>query len=438
MESNFTPEVFIDFVVMVIVFIAASLTYIEPKVKKIRSLFFIRLGMISFGIFFLLDGLSIVFLSTVMGKISALTLIPISIFFIVGINYIIKESYNSILLIIVGSFGTILTIFSLLPDSVIIEYELGYFTVNWAGYFLIMGDLLTMIPLMVVFYWGLKTYFNSPVLIKREAKIFFIGIILTSPLNFTLYMLSFWNPITVLIADLIGALGALIFSIAILREPKLLYILPFNLYRILVKDRRGSPLFDYDWSQSNINETIFTGFINAVQVMSKEIMDLGGLLDINLEKGLLIVHESGFITVGLISSKSSKLLKESLLKFSADFEKMFESELKQEIRDPKKYEGAYELIEKYFSNFPYGTVTSRKKPLFLAGKYPEAFLEFEDKMKDIFTDEEEYKLIKSEIQKAPFYITPEFISLYDELKEEMNKLSTEEKKQLEEKNNANV
>jgi hypothetical protein len=98
---------------------------------------------------------------------------------------------------------------------------------------------------------------------------------------------------------------------------------------------------------------MFTGFINAIQLMSKEVMNIGGLVDINLERGILILQDSELITVGLIASKSSKLLRDTLVNFSDDFEQQFERQLKQKISDRSQYDPAYLLIDKY-------TFTSKK------------------------------------------------------------------------------
>ena len=164
----------------------------------------------------------------------------------------------------------------------------------------------------------------------------------------------------IVIADSLIVVSILFFIVSILREPKLLYILPFSISRILVKDKEGYPLFDHDWAESDIGEIMFTGFINAVQVMSKEVMNIGGLVDIDLEKGILILRDSESITVGLVASKSSKLLRETLINFTADFEQKFERELKKSIRDMTVYEPAYLLIDKYFSNFPFKIIPSKK------------------------------------------------------------------------------
>jgi len=132
--------------------------------------------------------------------------------------------------------------------------------------------------------------------------------------------LWFYLLFYIIFSDLSIVIGGIIIIFSVLREPKLLYILPFTIHRIVIKDRNGHPLYDHDWSETNISEAIFTGFLNAVQLMSEEVMHIGGLLDINLEEGILILKESKNITVGLVASKSSKLLRGSLIKFTNDFE----------------------------------------------------------------------------------------------------------------------
>ncbi|MCJ7650297.1 MAG: hypothetical protein MUP85_16935, partial [Candidatus Lokiarchaeota archaeon] len=265
-------------------------------------------------------------------------------------------------------------------------------------------------------------WLNAPFLIKKEATFFFSGIIIFCPITSIFYILIYVNGLMLIIADVCLIIGLILFIIATEREPKLLYILPFKIYRIIVKDRQGFPLFDYDWSESKITEKIFTGFINAVQLMSEEVMNIGGLLDINLQKGILIVHESDNLTVGLVSSKSSKLLRDSVVRFTRDFESKFKIQLENSIYDMDKYETASELIEKYFSNFPFHVISSRKQPLLLSSKYMKRVGEFDNKLKEMFPDEKEYENIRNELQKTPIGIFPAFLSLYDDLKDEIDKI----------------
>jgi hypothetical protein len=434
MELNWTPEVFVEIALSILILIALLVIYVVPKTKKIKSLFFFRLSFIFMALFFLLDAISILFLDTIVGWFSFINIFPSTVLLTIAINYILKESYNSIILILIVSYGLLAIFFSLLPDAIVVEYESGRLTVNWHGLFLIFGDIYTIIPLVLFIYWGVKTWINAPFLIKREATLFFIGILIASPLNFLFYLYFSFNPIygiqSHLISDIIGTIGIFIFCLAVVKEPKLVYLLPFKIYRIVVKDRKGYPLFDHDWSRSNISEEIFTGFINAVQVMSEEVMNIGGLLDINLQKGILILHESELITVGLVSSKSSQLLKDSIVNFTSDFEDLFEKQLKEFCIEQEKYELAYLLIDKHFSNFPSRIIPSKRHPILLSGEFVDIPLELENRIKSIVSDKDELNVIKSEILKAPYGLSDEFLSLYDELKEEIKRIEGGESKYL--------
>ncbi|MBA7654174.1 hypothetical protein ES703_62050 [subsurface metagenome] len=157
-------------------------------------------------------------------------------------------------------------------------------------------------------------------------------------------------------------------------------------------------------------------------------MNMGGLLDIQLDDGILILHESENITVGLITSKSSKLLRYSVTNFTCDFENKFEKILKEGNKDMREYESAHELIEKYFSNFPSRIISHKRKPLLLTERLLKLPLTLDTDLKKIFKDEEEFNFIKSEIYRTPESTAAGFISLYKELKNELDDIENEYEK----------
>ena len=432
MILNWNIEVIVNFLVAAVGLIFTITTYYSPQVKKIKSLFYIRLGFTGFWVFMLLDGLAFLFLSEFLGLINGIILFLATIFIIIGVNYTIKESFYSIGLIIAIGLSILLFYVGTQPGAVDIELQSGYLRVRWVGFFSTLAMTLTGVALYYLFYWGIKTYKHAPFLIKKEASIFFIGILIVSPLSLFFYYLYVFEPLFILASGFTMLVGAIIITLTIIWEPKLLYILPFTIYRIVVKDRDGHPLYDHDWSESNISESIFTGFLNAVQLMSEEVMHIGGLLDIHLEDGILILKESERITVGLVSSKSSKLLRDSVIKFTEDFGKKFDRELKRSETEMSHYEEAFELIEKYFSNFPYKIIKSKTEPLLLKGKYLKIPLELENKLRSVFPDDKEYEAIKAELLKAPLSFASDFIKLHDDLKDEMERISGEEVKYLDE------
>ncbi|MHA1242377.1 MAG: hypothetical protein ACTSQU_16580 [Promethearchaeota archaeon] len=418
MTLNWTPEAIVDFVLVVGGIVFTITSYIKTKPKKIASLNYIRLAIFNFSVLIFIDGLSVIYVSKTLSIISGFILIPLTFSIVIGVTYITKEIYYSYGFIVVVGLSVLFVYFGFQPNAVDIQIQGGYIRLPWLGLFSDIGTLLSVIIEIYIFYWGIKTLRNAPFLIKKEAYLFFFGIFIGSVVAIVFYILHLIDPFYLLISNFAILTGLIVITVSAMIEPKLLYILPFTVYRIMVKDRDGYPLFDHDWSKSEISENIFTGFINAIQLMSEEIMNIGGLLDIQLKDGILILHESENITVGLITSKSSKLLRSSVANFTRDFENKFEKILMEGNNDMKEYESAHELIEKHFSNFPSRIITNKRKPLLLTEllKLP---LALDNALKTIFKDEKEYNFIKSEIYRTPESTAAGFISLYKELKKEL-------------------
>ncbi len=428
MTLNWTPEAIVDFVLVVGGLVFALVTYIKTKPKKITSLNYIRLAIFNFSVLIFIDGLSVIYVSKTLSIISGFILIPLTLSFVIGVTYITKESYYSYGFIVVVGLSVLFVYFGFQPNAVDIQIQGGYIRLPWLGLFSDIGTLLSVILELYMFYWGIKTLRNAPFLIKKEAYLFFFGIFVGSVVAIVFYILHLFDPFYLLISNFAILTGLIVITLSAMIEPKLLYILPFTVYRIVVKDREGYPLFDHDWSKSEISENLFTGFINAIQLMSEEIMNIGGLLDIQLKDGILILHESENITVGLITSKSSKLLRSSVANFTRDFENKFEKILMEGNNDMKEYESAHELIEKHFSNFPSRIITNKRKPLLLTEKLLKLPLALDNALKTIFKDEKEYNFIKSEIYRTPESTAAGFISLYKELKKEFDDIEKEHEK----------
>jgi hypothetical protein len=430
MVLNWNIEVILDFIISILLLVTTIISYTFPKTKRITSLFYLRLGFFCIGLYMLFDGLAILFISGLFSRLSCVILFPVCNFLIIGINYTLKEKYYSFGLLVVFSLGILLIYFAFQPDSTYITNYLGYPRIEWNGLFNILGIIFTGICSMYLFFWGVKTFKNAPFLLRKDALLFFLGIFIGNILGILFYLLYFIEGVFILFSNSAMIIGLIIINLAFLREPKLLFILPFKIYRIVVKDKNGHPLYDHDWSETEISETIFTGFLNAVQLMSEEVMHIGGLLDINLEDGILILKESENITVGLVASKSSKLLRDSVINFTNDFETKFKRELKSSVTKMSQYDAAFELIEKYFSNFPYSIIKSKKQCLLLTGKHAKIPLELENKLRQIFPDEDEFEAIKTELLKTPLSFSSEFTKFVEEMRDENEELSDEEMKYL--------
>ncbi|TXT61225.1 MAG: conserved membrane protein of unknown function [Promethearchaeota archaeon] len=430
MELNWTIEVISNIGVLVLVLLLSIFLYKSPKIKSIKSIKYLKLSFFANSFFLLFESLSDLLLIKFLSILAGYFLLPGTLFLIISINYIMKDHFFSYGLLLSISLGPLYLYSGLLPNAISLIKSQDYWFYNTGGLFNVLSEFYLFLGGAYLFYWGYKSLRNAPFLIKKETFIFFLSISLNSIFAFLLYLLYYFNRVFLVIANFFVIIGFIITILIIRREPKILYILPFILHRVMVKNKNGYPLFDHDWAESNINETVFSGFINAVQKMSEDIIHMGGILDINLREGILILHELKYITVGLVSSKSSKLLRDCLINFSREFEEKFQRQLKQGIIDIDEYEGAYELLEKYFSNFPYKFITNKKQELLLTGKCAKISPQLDNKLREIFPNDKDYKKIKTEMQKTPIPIIKEFLDLHKTLKEEPDYLEEEDMEYL--------
>jgi len=419
-DLNWTIEVIVGLFVSAVILTAVTLSYIKLKHIKIKSLFYLRLSFFFSALYFLFEAIADLFLNLFLASLynSLFPLVVLS--FLIGVTYSKKESIYSVSLILICSFVPVYVIVAFLPDTfeILVVSGLNYQKIISNELFDLLIFVFYAITAVLGYYWAFLIWRNTPFLYRKEASLLVLTLIIVFPFAILLYLFTLLHPTFIILSDITFATGWYIIIYAITKEPKLLYILPFTVYRISVKDIEGSPLFDHDWSESNINEKVFTGFTNAVQLMSEEVMQIGGLLDINLQEGILIVYNSKFITVGLVASKSSKLLRDCVRNFTHDFEEQFEYLLKTSNKDMKKYEPAYNLIDRHFSNFPYRIISDKHHPLLLSVKNSKIPLQIDDKYRDIFKDNEEIEKIKAELIRFPISSHDDFLELYEELKDE--------------------
>ena len=174
-----------------------------------------------------------------------------------------------------------------------------------------------------------------------------------SPINFILYLLTFINPIFVLFADISLCVGMIITIYLMIKDPKILYILPFRAYSIVVvHSAAGFPLFYHNWSESFIDQDLFTCVLSATERMTTEVLMRGGVNSVSLEQGVLILEKRNHIIVGLLASKVSKFLRDCLFDFAEKFEKRFAAELAQSPNELHSFDAASELIDTTFAYIP--------------------------------------------------------------------------------------
>lgn len=72
-----------------------------------------------------------------------------------------------------------------------------------------------------------------------------------------------------LFLTLSSKISILITTIVIMKKVKILHFLPYVFYRIALRDNKANSFNDHDWTDMNITETVFGGFLNTLEIMSE-------------------------------------------------------------------------------------------------------------------------------------------------------------------------
>ena len=419
--------------IAVICFIITIVVQVSKITKRFPLLFYLRLTSWFLFLYYLTSIISVIFENEPFYRIHIMLIFPFTFFFILFFNNILKESYYTFGLILTCCLGFLIIFLGTQPEIITrVVTEMGFERFVPTGLFNIVYNIFYLLFVIYLCIWGLKTWLSSPFYQKKKSLICFLGSMLFIG-GFIFHLIHYEYPLFYFLTLLSNLSGLLILTIILMKNVKILYVLPYVVYRISVRDNKGNPLYDHDWTEMNITETVFSGFLNAIEIMSEEVMHVGGILDINLNKGILFVIRSEYITVGLLASKASKLLRDCVINFARDFENKFESLLNKSCLDMKQYNSAYELINKYFSIIPYHNIKKNNQLVTLSHQYHEMPKQIENKFKDIFESEEEYENVLNELIKIPCADPSEFFDLYDELKHEIEELELKKAKQEDKK-----
>ena len=129
-------------------------------------------------------------------------------------------------------------------------------------------------------------------------------------------------------------IGVLLCAYSFAKQPKLGYVLPFRVHRLIAADNRsGVPLFTFTWDEKGLAETtLFAGAMQGVSGILNESLHQGTVQEIKFERGFLLLHQLQEIPVTfiLIATKSSQILKQGLGMFAENFAATFKSNLKTE------------------------------------------------------------------------------------------------------------
>jgi len=350
MALNWTIEVLWYFLGSIMNLINAIIFGWNAISKKNKSVMYLFLSLIVFSVFFLFTSLAFLFMDINIYRLTHYLAMLGIFFFLIFINRTSRVTINPLVIGFICALTSLILLLSFYPESIIIYYGFGYPSLKTSGILSFMGNFALMFYSLSANYWSLKILMKAPKELKKPAVVLFIGTLLT----FIAYLIwSIQYLLGIPLGIIVNGIGSFIVAIAIIKEPKVLYILPFTAYRLVViHGKYGISLFNYIWSEEKIDNEIFSGLLFALQKSSIEVLKKGEMELITLENGILILKRSENITVGLLSSKCSSFLVDCIGKFTKEFEKKYQHYLSSKIYRTDQFNSAIELVEKYFANVP--------------------------------------------------------------------------------------
>jgi hypothetical protein len=230
------------------------------------------------------------------------------------------------------------------------------------GYGVHNKGILRIFQVIYIFYfvslyfiWSYQTWRRAPVSLKRLTSLLLIGSTLFSIVTALMYALGTFVRVFNSIAFIINGIGAFTTIIVIIKDPRIIFILPFKAYRILIVDTNESvALFKHDWAKvGKLEENMFSMMLQAIGSVLDDILKKGEVQEIQMDRAVLLIHHDKTHSIAsiLIASKSSKSLKDALKKFNENFITVFSSNLDEE-RKVGSFKESQEIVDKIFDFVP--------------------------------------------------------------------------------------
>ena len=336
-----------------LVAIGGIITFIYAFRRKNRLIFLFSAMWLMYAIFWFIDAAAHFFYSI---PLMALAIIPQ----LIGIPCIIifielskKEHVSPIkisMLMIIEALIFIITFY--VPD-------------NWEiipGYGIHNKGILRIAQIIYLFYfmifyflWSFHTWRKAPADLKRLTSYLFIGSAIFSIVTGVMYAIGTFIKTFNAIGFFVNGIGAFITILVILKDPRIIYILPFKAYRILVVDTIASvALFKYDWAKAGeVEENIFTMMIQAIGSVLEDILKKGDVQEIQMDRAVLLIkhNKENNIASVLITSKFSKSLRYGLKRFNDEFVGRFQRSLENPRKVSDFVEGS-KIVEDVFDFVP--------------------------------------------------------------------------------------
>ncbi len=306
---------------------------------------------------YILQGLSELFVSKLLWLFCCYAYLPLGFFLVILLDSLTRTTIDPIKIGIIAALSTAVFITSFEPNSVgTTIFPNGEEGMVAEGSFLISQVLLYLVEGGLAVYYTVKILLNTPPQLKLSSRLFFSGAFtlgIIAPLTVGIG-LNMWIPAS---DALFVAIGTLLCSISIVKQPKLAYILPFKALKLsVVESEGGIPLFSHFWVPKDElgDEYLLSGFLSAISRGLDETLQRGKVREIVLDKGILIYRRSKKYTISfvILASKSSPQLMEGLECFHKRYVNENSHLLSKPIQNQDQLTASEEMIEDCFPFVP--------------------------------------------------------------------------------------
>lgn len=266
-----------------------------------------------------------------------------------------KRHHEPIKLIALGILTAILFFVSLEPGSTYLgTYPNGELGVQISSTLTIAQGVITLFICCVFAYFPPKMHRAAPESMKVYTRLAILSGFLFAVVVPGSVLLRVSNYIPRL-ETFLAVVAMVPWTIALVKEPRLAYILPFKVSRLIVfETKSGQQLYERSWVASESSDPDrFSKLLTGISGILHEAVQRGAVREIKLAGAILLLQRSDKYPVAcvLIASNSTQTLRQALNEFAEDFYKRFAEEF-DDLSDPQKFDTASELVEEHFAFIP--------------------------------------------------------------------------------------
>jgi len=355
MVLNWSTGVIITFVPLIPSSIASVLTLIQYYKDKYSHLIYLSGIWICLTIWIFFQGISDLLLSIPLHIIGFYSLIAVIYFANLYVDSITRDSIDVLKMIIVTISSSSIMILSFLPNAVIIKRDASTLFMTFNGNFRYAALIQVFLFVLITTYGNLKVLLHTPKHLKFYSCLNLFGTYLygIQPLWIQFTHLEDYFPGA---TNGSMAIGTLLISIVIIQHPKLAYIIPLKVYRILIMDTKsGLILYKHDWNElkATSSENILSGMLQAVNKMFDQTINKGNICDIKFDEAILTYEKSKKMSIAcvIISNKISRILRTSFKDFAEEVFNDYEN-TNENSALKKNCEKCEIILEKHFPFVP--------------------------------------------------------------------------------------